>query len=92
MKTYVSILILCLVASNQIFAGHDEVIPVADLPPALVKTLAERYPTARTTRAKRERKKDHLKYEVDLCVDGRALEVEMTAEGQIKDVDDEGAC
>ena len=63
--------------------GTEEDIAVKDLPEAVSKAIASKYPGATITGAEKETRDGAVKYEVELQVKGKKQEVKLTDKGEV---------
>ncbi len=69
------------------FASADRAIPEDQLPPAVVRVLDEYFPTATITAVEMDSDNGRTSYEVRIQYKEIRLEVDVSAEGKILDVD-----
>jgi hypothetical protein len=69
--------------------ADEEKIPVEKLPAAVKKAVHKKFPEARIRGAAREVEDGETTYEVELTVEGRAVDVAMNAEGEILEIEKE---
>lgn len=80
---------LVLVA-NSAFAGSE--VNVSDLPVEVKSAIDGRFPGARYLKAELDRKDHGEEYEVDICVENKKREVEVSPQGTILDIEEKGGC
>ena len=68
--------------------GNEVDVPIGDLPPAVAGAVLTAYPGATLQEAEREDGKGVTTYDVELMHDGREVEVKVSADGTIVEVDD----
>ncbi len=79
--------VMLLGASSVALLSAGEKIKVADLPAAVVKAIEGRFPGAELLSAEMERDDGKVEYEVNIKHAGKKYEVEVTADGVIKEVE-----
>lgn len=80
---------LLLGGSSIALLSAGEKIKVADLPAAVVKAIEAKFPGAELLSAEKELDDGKLEYEVKIKHAGKKYEVEVTADGVIKEVERE---
>ncbi len=85
MKLLITIISLSLLFTSLSFAGTR--IELSEVPEAVTKTLQEYFPGSTTLYAEKEADDGKLKYEVKIQYKDIRLEVDLTPEGRITDVD-----
>jgi len=69
---------------------RDAKVTLADLPSAAVNAVKERFPGAEIRdKVEKETESDGVFYEFELLKDGREIEVEVSAEGRIREIEAE---
>jgi|GEM_PF-1573518 len=83
---------LCLALSAFAIAPlhADTPVTLAEIPEAVTKTIAEYFPDAKSLSAKRDTDDGQTTYEVRVRYKAIELEVEVAADGTIRDVDMKG--
>lgn len=67
-------------------AGED--VAIANLPPPVTLAILDRYPDARFVKAEAETENGVVKYEVEIKVAGKDLDIDVAADGRILKIDD----
>lgn len=63
-------------------------IPLSHVPPQVAQAILDRYPTARFVKAEREEENGRIRYEIEISVNGKEVDVEVSAAGRILEVND----
>ena len=70
-------------------AARADDVPLDKLPKAIVQTLKKRFPDAEMTKAVKEGDKDKTVYEVSLKRKGHNIDVNLSPDGQIQQIEQE---
>lgn len=81
--------LLGLVAFVPVVRAGEEKVPLKDVPMAVLDAVKARFPAAELKEAARETEDGRTTYEVALKQAGKAVDVALTAEGEITEVETE---
>lgn len=76
-------LLMCLGSTVPSVATAGEKVAVANLPPPVISAILHHYPTARIVEAEWETEDGRGYYEVELEVNGKDIDLEISPEGRI---------
>ncbi|HEY1082182.1 MAG TPA: hypothetical protein VGE29_07970, partial [Prosthecobacter sp.] len=62
--------------------------PLSHVPPQVAQAILDRYPTARFVKAEREEENGRIRYEIEISVNGKEVDVEVSAAGRILEISD----
>ena len=68
----------------------EEAVSVKDLPQAVVDAVKAKYPDAEIEEAEKDVEDGSTVYDIEIILDGKEIEIEVTPEGKILEEDDEG--
>jgi hypothetical protein len=87
----VALLLCCSLACASHRRHHEREIPLSDVPAAARLAAELAVPGIRLTEAEVEMEDGRLVYELEGVVDGLEYEIEVTAEGEVLEVEGPGA-
>ncbi len=82
-------LALLVAGSDPAKADGDEKVKFADLPEVVRKTIKAKYPEAKIGGASKETEDGETTYEVELTIDGQAIDIVLDSDGDIEGVERE---